>query len=249
VKQSCVAFIPARSGSKRIPDKNVKKLGNHPILAYTIQAALESHVFDAVICATDSQTYASIATYYGAEAPFLRSVEISGDKSSDIEWVEWMLVKLSEIGRDYEFFSILRPTNPFRSASTIKRAWLAFSSDSKADSLRAVEKCKQHPGKMWQIDGNRMNPIMACKIGSVPWHSSQYQNLPEFYAQNASLEIAKSSVVLDHNSISGEQIVPFITSGFEGFDINMFEDWLLAEQLLAHEKAKLPEISLPPYEN
>ena len=129
MKQSCVAFIPARSGSKRIPDKNVKKLGNHPILAYTIQAALESHVFDAVICATDSPKYASIATHYGAEAPFLRSAEISGDKSSDIEWVEWMLVKLSEIGRDYEFFSILRPTNPFRSASTIKRAWLEFSSD------------------------------------------------------------------------------------------------------------------------
>ena len=82
-----VAFIPARSGSKRVPNKNIKLLGGHPMLAYTIQAAVDSGIFDAVICATDSEQYADIARHYGAEVPFLRSAAISGDKSPDVEWV------------------------------------------------------------------------------------------------------------------------------------------------------------------
>ena len=76
-----VAFIPARSGSKRVPNKNIRTLSGHPMLAYTIRAAIDSGVFDAVICATDSELYADVARHYGAEVPFLRSAEISSDKS------------------------------------------------------------------------------------------------------------------------------------------------------------------------
>ena len=84
MKPRIVALIPARSGSKRIPDKNIKLLSGHPLIAYTIQSALESEIFDSVICATDNRYYAEIAEYYGAEAPFLRNETISGDKSPDI---------------------------------------------------------------------------------------------------------------------------------------------------------------------
>ena len=248
LNSKAVAFIPARSGSKRVPNKNIKQLGEHPMLAYTVRAAIDSGVFDAVICATDSQLYADVALHYGAEVPFLRPVEISGDKSPDIEWVIWMLRQLKELGRDYEIYSILRPTSPFRLPSTIRRAWQAFSEDSQADSLRAIETCKQHPGKMWVVRGKRMLPVMPFTLNGTPWHSSQYTVLPEIYAQDASLEIAWSRLALEHNNIAGEAIIPFISEGLEGFDINEIEDWLLAEHYLAEGKATLPIISNPAFE-
>lgn len=246
-KPSAVAFIPARSGSKRVPNKNVRVLRGHPVLAYTVRAALDSGVFDAVICATDSEAYADVARHYGAEVPFLRSAEISGDKSPDIEWLTWMLNSLAQQGRSYDVFSILRPTSPFRLPETIQRAWQAFSADPAADSLRAVEKCRQHPGKMWVIRGGRMLPVLPFSNGTTPWHSSQYAALPEVYAQDASLEIAWTRVVLERNSIAGEAIIPFVSQGLEGFDINEPEDWLLAEHYLARGEARLPVIDRAAY--
>lgn len=242
-----VAFVPARSGSKRVPNKNIRLLKGHPMLAYTVRAAIDSGVFDTVICATDSEAYAEVARYYGAEVPFLRPVEISGDKSPDIEWVIWMLKALQERGREYAVFSILRPTSPFRQPETIQRAWDLFISDPRADSLRAIEKCKQHPGKMWVIRGRRMLPLLPFTNGPTPWHSSQYAALPEIYAQDASLEIAWARVALEQNSIAGEAIIPFVSQGFDGFDINDPEDWWMAEWLLSTGAARLPYISQSPY--
>jgi CMP-N,N'-diacetyllegionaminic acid synthase len=249
MKPRTVAFIPARSGSKRVPNKNIRPLGGHPMLAYTVRAAIDSGIFDAVICATDSEEYASVARYYGAEVPFLRSKEISGDKSPDIEWVVWMLKSLAAAGREFDIFSILRPTSPFRLPETIRRAWQAFSADPAADSLRAVEKCKQHPGKMWVIRGGRMLPVMPFTNNGTPWHSSQYAALPEIYAQDASLEIAWSRLALEQNTIAGEAVIPFVSQGLEGYDINEPEDWLLAEHYLAQGEARLPTIDQPPYSN
>ncbi|MDO8989273.1 MAG: acylneuraminate cytidylyltransferase family protein [Sideroxyarcus sp.] len=248
MKPKTVAFIPARSGSKRVPNKNVKPLAEHPMLAYTVRAAIDSGVFDSVICATDSELYADVARHYGAEVPFLRSAEISGDKSPDIEWVVWMLNTLKAQGRDYEIFSILRPTSPFRLPETIRRAWNVFTSDPNADSLRAIEKCKQHPGKMWVVRGKRMLPVMPFTNGTTPWHSSQYAALPEIYAQDASLEIAWSRIAREQNTIAGEAIIPFISQGLEGFDINEPEDWLLAEHYLAKGEARLPVVSQTPFQ-
>ena len=247
MKPRTVAFIPARAGSKRVKDKNIRPLSGHPMLAYSIRAAIDSGVFDAVICATDSERYADVARHYGSEVPFLRSAAISGDKSPDIEWVVWMLKSLKESGRDFEVFSILRPTNPFRQPETIRRAWSMFIEDPGADSLRAIAKCKQHPGKMWVLRGMRMLPLLPYTNSSTPWHSSQYDALPEIYAQDASLEIAWSRVPLEQNSIAGEAIIPFISHGLEGFDINNPEDWWMAERLLATREATLPAIRLPPY--
>lgn len=217
-------------------------------MAYTIRAAIDSGVFDDVICATDSSLYADMARHYGAEVPFLRPSDISGDKSPDIEWVVWMLKQLREQGRNYDIFSILRPTSPFRQPETIRRAWDTFSNDQGADSLRAIEKCKQHPGKMWVIRGKRMLPLMPFTNGTTPWHSSQYAALPEIFTQDASLEIAWTSIALKQKSIAGEVIIPFVSQGLEGFDINDPEDWLLAEHYLAKGEAKLPVISLLPYQ-
>ena len=244
---SIVALIPARAGSKRVPDKNIRPLAGHPLIAYTISSALQSQVFSAVIVSTDSQLYGDIAGHYGAEVPHLRPSELAGDLSPDIEWVEYTLRRLQKNGRDYDCFSILRPTSPFRLPETIKRAWQAFLAGEGADSLRAVEKCKQHPGKMWVVRGNRMVPLLPLTPPEQPWHSSQYQSLPEVYAQNASLEIAWSRVVFEGRTIAGNVLMPFFTKGYEGFDLNSDYDWNIAEQLVRSGQAGLPSIPQSPY--
>ncbi len=247
-KPSCIALIPARAGSKRVPDKNVRMLGSHPLMAYSIATAQESGLFDAVVVSTDDARYAAIAQYYGADVPFLRPAELATATSPDIEWVRFTLLQLAQAGRTFDCFSILRPTSPFRTANAICRAWQTFLADSGADSLRAVEKCGQHPGKMWVMDNGRMRPFISGNINGVPWHSCQMAALPEVYVQNASLEIAWTRIAMEGGSIAGTNIVPFISQGMEGFDINVPEDWIVAEHLLAQGQAALPLISTAPFQ-
>jgi len=243
-----VALIPARQGSKRVPGKNVRRLGAHPVLAYTVAPALDSGVFDAVIVSTDSEETAAVARHYGAVVPFLRPAQFAGDTSPDIEWVEYTLAELQRQGRTWDAFSLLRPTSPFRSAATIQRAWTRFAAQEGADSLRAVEKCAQHPGKMWTVNGDRMTPLLQGAPPGRPWHSTPYQALPPVYVQNASLEMAWTRVVFDHRTIAGDVIVPFFTEGYEGFDINDQYDWMVAERVLADGAASLPPVPQVPYE-
>jgi CMP-N,N'-diacetyllegionaminic acid synthase len=246
-KPSAVALIPARSGSKRVPHKNITKLNGHPLIAYTICAARDSDVFDAVIVSTDSLEYAEVARHYGAEVPFLRPAEFSGDTSPDIEWLQHILKSLAEGGRPYDAFALLRPTSPCRKPETIRRAWAQFLEEEGVHSLRAVEKCEQHPGKMWIVRGKRMHPLMPMGPEAVPYHSTQYAGLPVVYVQNASLEIAWSRVPLEMGSIAGEVLTPFLTQGDEGFDVNRPDDWRLLEMALARGDATLPAIAVAPY--
>lgn len=244
---SCLALIPARAGSKRVPDKNIRLLAGHPTIAYTIAAAWQSGIFSAIVVSTDSEHYADIARHYGAEVPFLRPAEIAGDTSADIEWIEYTLGRLADTGRTYDCFSILRPTSPFRLPQTIQRAWAEFQAESGVDSLRAVEKCQQHPGKMWIIRGKRMSPLLPLGPAELPWHSTQYPGLPEVYVQNASLEIAWTRVIADTHTISGWVLMPFLTHDHEGYDVNQPFDWQYAEELVRTGQATLPVISQPPY--
>jgi len=242
-----VALIPARAGSKRVPGKNVRRLGGHPLLAYTIAAALESRIFSDVIVSTDSQEYAEIAAHYGASVPFLRPSEFATDISPDIEWVAHALAELRAAGRATDAFSLLRPTSPFRQATTIHRGWTAFLAEHGVDSLRAVERCRQHPGKMWTVSGHRMTPFVPDQPADRPWHSSQTQTLPPVYVQNASLEIAWTRVVFDTHTIAGTHVMPFFTEGLEGFDVNTREDWIVAEHFVATGEARLPSVGRPAY--
>jgi CMP-N,N'-diacetyllegionaminic acid synthase len=244
---SCIALIPARSGSKRVPDKNIRPLAGHPLIAYSISAAVRSEIFSDIIVSTDSQHYADIASYYGADVPFLRPEEFSGDVSPDIEWVVYTLNTLRQQGKVYDCFSIIRPTSPFRLPQTIRRAWDTFLAEDGVDSLRAVEKCKQHPGKMWVVKGKRMYPLLPFGQEQHPWHSSSTQSLPLIYVQNASLEIAWTHVALEKGSIAGEVLVPFFTEEYEGFDVNHPYDWHLAEELVHSGQAVLPDVRENPY--
>ena len=216
------------------------------MLAYTIAPAIESGIFEAVIVSTDSEETAAVARQYGAEVPFLRPAAFATDISPDIEWVEYTLRELGAQGRAWDAFSLLRPTSPFRTRETIRRAWRQFTSDLDVDSLRAVELCAQHPGKMWVVDGNRMRPLLAQpEPRTQPWHSTPYQALPRVYIQNASLEIAWTRVPLEKHTIAGDVLMPFITEGYEGFDINDPHDWMIVEHLIADGTVSLPRIGRP----
>ena len=242
-----VALIPARSGSVRVPNKNVRPLAGHPLIAYTIAAAKASGVFDAVVVSTDSELYANVARHYGAEVPFLRDPGIAASTSPDIEWVLHALDALEAGGRGFEVFSILRPTSPFRKPETIRRAWTTFTEAEGVDSLRAVEPVEQHPGKMWVVRGGRMTPLLPLTPEDAPWHSQQKAALPTVYVQNASLEIAWTDMARRTRSIAGSVLVPFLTEGDEGVDINGPADWWYAEHLIATGEARLPQVSDPAY--
>jgi len=244
---STVCLIPARSGSKRIANKNIMDINGHPLLAYTISTAINSGVFDAIIVSTNSTEYADIAKHYGAEVPFLRPSEFSEDLSPDIEWVKYTLNELLARGRNFDHFSILRPTSPFRTEATIRRAMVQFSECTYADSIRAVELCTQHPGKMWTIVDNFLIPLLPAQSEGVEWYSSPTQSLPKVWVQNASLEIARTNCVTELNSISGKRILSFKTLYPEGLDLNTPADEVVLRSLVGSSPFLLPKISQSPY--
>jgi N-acylneuraminate cytidylyltransferase len=239
VSPAAVALVPARAGSQRVPGKNVRELDGHPLIAYTIAAARESGVFDAVVVSTDSPGIAEVARRYGAEVPGLRPEEIATSTSSDIDWVVHVMA-----GRREQLFSILRPTSPFRTAATIRRALeQLLALGDRVDSIRAVELVKQHPAKMWTIDGELMRPLLPQPEDETPLHSRQYAALPEVYVQNSSLEIAWTRVLAGPlPTISGTRVAPFLTEGAEGLTIDYPEDFERAEALVARGEAGLPPI-------
>jgi CMP-N,N'-diacetyllegionaminic acid synthase len=242
-----IGLIPARFGTKRIPNKNVMPLYGHPLIAYTIAMAIESGVFERVVVSTDSPDYADIARHYGAEVPFLRPRELAADSSRDFDWIYHLLSELERGGSSYEVFSILRPTSPFRKSETIKRAYEEFCIDKSLDSLRAVEPCSQHPGKMWRVSGNLLVPVLPVQPDEGEWYSSPTQSLPEVWVQNACIEFAYTRCLFEQKSISGKRIGAFKTVFPEGFDLNTQADVVSLNLLLDSGQYSLPTINAEPF--
>ena len=117
-----LALIPARSGSKGVPDKNVRPLGGQPLIAWSIAAAMRSHAIDRVIVSTDSDAYGKIAIKHGAEVPFLRPSEIAADFSPDLEFILHALDWLGDRGEEPDLIVHLRPTTPFRTPTHLDAA-------------------------------------------------------------------------------------------------------------------------------
>ena len=243
---SAVALVPARSGSERVPGKNVRPLAGHPLLAYAIESALQSGVFERVVCSTDSEEIADVARWYGADVPFLRPAEYATSTSPDIEWLAFTLERLEQ---GYELFAIVRATNPFRGPAAIRRGLEQLLATPEADSLRAVELVKQHPGKMWLLaeDGRTMRPLLDQASLDVAWHAGQYQALPPVYVQSSALEIARSRVVAESGTREGRVVAPFFTDGYESLNVDDEEDWERAERLVASGAAVLTVVGRPPY--
>jgi CMP-N,N'-diacetyllegionaminic acid synthase len=227
-----VAFVPARAGSERVPHKNVRPLAGHPLIAYAIETARQSGVFERVVVSTDSEEIADIARWYGADVPFLRPAEYATSTSPDVEWLLYTLERLEE---EYELCAIVRATNPFRGPE--------------ADSLRAVQLVKQHPGKTWVLEDDRrtMRPLIDQSHLEVAWHAGQYPALPEVYIQNSALEIMRVRAVLETRTREGRVVAPYVTEGYEGLNVDDEEDWERAERLVETGAARLPEVGRPPY--
>jgi CMP-N,N'-diacetyllegionaminic acid synthase len=242
---TAIAFVPARWGSERVPGKNIRPLAGHPLIAYAIAAAKTSGMFVRVVVSTDSEETAEIARWYGADVPFLRPVEYATATSPDAEWLSYTLERLDE---SYERFAIIRATSPFRGPETIRRGMEQLLATPEADSLRAVELVRQHPGKMWLLaeDGRTMRPLLEQSHLDVAWHAGQYQALPRVYVQNSALEIAWTRVVAETGTREGRVLAPFLTEGYEGFSIDYDEDWQRAEELAATGAASLPSIDRAP---
>ena len=241
-----IAFIPARGGSQRVPRKNIRVLGEHPLIAYSIASAFDSGVFDAIYVSTEDAEIASIARGYGAQI-IDRPPHLADNTATDADWLRHALQVLNN--PPLVTWAILRPTSPFRAAATIRRAWTVFRQHDTADSIRAVERVTQHPGKMWSWmgDGYPLRPLLDHKHpDGTPWHSSPTQTLPAYYVQNACLEMGHGSNIWTHGTIHGRKVAPFFTTDHEGLDVNSERDWRLAEALIASGEAALPPVSVAP---
>jgi CMP-N,N'-diacetyllegionaminic acid synthase len=243
---TAIALIGARGGSERVPGKNVRRLAGHPLLAYAIATARSSGLFERVLVSTDSEQIAEVARWYGADVPFLRPAAFATSTSPDIEWIAWTLPQLDT---SYDLFAIVRATNPFRGPDALRRGLEQLLATPEADSVRAVQRVKEHPGKMWELakDGRTMTPLLDQSRLEVAWHAGQYQALPPVYVQNSALEIAWTRVVTETGTREGRVLAPFLTQGYEGLNIDDEDDFARAEALVAEGRASLSHVDREPY--
>ena len=228
-----LCIIPARSGSKGIPDKNIKKFHGKPLLAWTIIQAIKCKYKMKIIVSTDSNKYADIAKEYGAEVPFLRPKEISEDLSTDLEFIKYTSETL-ELLHKYKSDIILqlRPVTPNRSVKMINNCLDTFIKNfEEYDSLRTVIKSEKSPYKMYSIDkeNNILKPLFD-NINDIQESFNQpRQILPPTYLHNGYIDIIKTDI-LKNDLISGDKIYPYIKDKSDNIDIDYEDDWKNAEK-------------------
>ena len=245
-----VALIPARAGSVRVQNKNTRPLNGHPLLAYAIGVAQEAGIFESTWVSSDSLEVLDAAARYAdiRQGQIIRPSHLALDDSPDIEWVTDAMDSLEP----YDAFAIIRPTSPFRRGPWIRKAWEILQACPRADSIRAVRPCGEHPAKMWRRIGitetqarytQFISPVLNGIGYEAPWHSMPTQLLPTVYTQTAALEIAWTRVL--PGSISGQMVLPYFTErdAPEAIDINEPSDFELAERLAAEHPEWLPSIN------
>ena len=206
-----MAIIPARSGSKGLPDKNVKILAGRPLLAYSIAAAQLATNIQRTIVSTDSEQYASIAREYGAEVPFLRPVEISGDASSDYEFIKHILDWM-ETNERYqpEYLVHLRPTTPFREPKYIDVAIERMRQSDGATALRSVHEMSSSTYKTFEIEEDYLKCVCtgSWDISATGRPRQEYKKT---YEGNGYVDIIRSSYVLENYKIHGDRVIAYVT--------------------------------------
>lgn len=224
-----LAIIPARSGSKSVKDKNIRMMNGEPMIAYSIQHALESKKITRTIVSTDSDYYAEIAKKYGAEVPFIRPKELASDESLDIDVFEHALKLLKE-KENYvpDIVVQLRPTYPIRDVNDIDRMIEMLEEDENADSVRCIAPSKEIAYKMWRKkEDGQIYPILS---DITEGYNMPRQKLPQIYYQNACIDVMRTKVIVEKHSMSGDKILGYEMS--HNFDIDTEEEFLLAESYL-----------------
>lgn len=227
-----MALIPARGGSKSIPRKNIRPFAGHPLIAYSIAAALAAETIRRVVLSTDDEEIAAMARDYGAETPFIRPDEYSRDDTPDLPVFRHALEWLRE-NENYlpEIVVQLRPTSPFRHTWHIDQAVRRLVERPEADAVRTVCVPFQNPFKMWQINlDGFMQPLLATEFPEA--YNLPRQALPQVYWQTGYVDAAWRDTIMVKNSMTGDQILPLVIGSDEWIDIDSPEDWQRAERLL-----------------
>lgn len=214
-----IAVITARGGSKRIPKKNIKEFCGKPILAYSIQAAVEAGIFDEIMVSTDSEEIADTARKYGAKVPFMRSEETANDFATTNDVLREVFVEYKKLGSVFEMAVCIYPTAPFVTADKLKRA-VALMKDG-VDAVTPVVKFSFPPQRAMVIQDGKLN----YQYPNYRYTRSQdlepiYHDCGQFYV------VRPENILEDKGDLT---IVPYICSELEVQDIDNEEDWKLAE--------------------
>jgi CMP-N,N'-diacetyllegionaminic acid synthase len=233
-----VGLIGARGGSKSIPRKNIKLFANKPLIVHSIEQAKRSKLIDAVYLSTDDNEIAEIGKQNGALVPFIRPKEISGDLSVDFEFVYHFIEYFKENGFEMPDLIVqLRPTYPTRKVDIIDDCIEKFMiSHKEYDSLRTIVEVEHPPYKMYKIVNNILTPLFSEVNGLKEPYNCPRQILPKTYWHNGYLDIIKVDTVLNKNSITGDNIYPYIMDKREVDDIDTEEQWRRAEEKLLNKK-------------
>lgn len=206
-----MAIIPARAGSKGIKHKNLLPVCDHPLLSYSIAAAKLCPLIDRVIVTTDSSEIAAIAKSYGAEAPFLRPIELAQDLSTDKEFLIHALDYL-ERNESYlpDYLVHLRPTTPNRDPHRISEAIRLFIDDSQATSLRSAHKAEICPYKWFRIDPTGYYRSISSDIDLLATNNPR-QSFPDLYVPNGYVDVLSAQTIRSSSTIHGSMIKFFPT--------------------------------------
>ena len=226
---NAIAIITARGGSKRIPKKNIKNFCGKPIIAYSIEAALKSCLFDEIMVSTDSQEIADISVAYGAKIPFLRSECTSGDYATTADVITEVLENYSKAGKTFDQFACIYPTAPFVTGSHLAEA---MSLMDEADAVVAVVKYSFPPQRAFVIREERV-------VYQYPqYERTRSQDLEPIYHDCGQFYICSTACFREHHSLILPNTKPYIFPEKEVQDIDTLSDWMIAEEkykLLARE--------------
>ena len=226
--EKVLIIIPARSGSKGVENKNIRPFAGHPLIAYSITAALFCRSASRVVVLTDSDEIAEVAKRYGAEVPFLCPAEIATDTSRDIEFCEHVLANIDEADA-YGYIVILRPTSPIRPHGFIDAGMLKLMDTPDADSLRAVTDAPATPYKMWHQRGGRLAPVLSDPDIPEAYNAPRHE-LPQVYWQTGHLDVIRRETI-EKGSITGGYVLPLYIEPKYCVDIDSSEDFERAESV------------------
>jgi len=220
-----IAIIPARSGSKGLPDKNIKLLCGKPLLCYSIEAALKSNLFDTVHVSTDSEQYAKIARSYGADVPFLRSTENSCDTAASWSVVLEVFNNYAKLRSQFDNFMLLQPTSPLRGCDDITAAF-AMMKEKNANAVVSV--CRGEYHHTLPADGGMTN-FMPNEI-----KNNRRQDSEPFYRINGAMYLANVAYFLENSDIYRSACFAYIMDPKRSIDIDDELDFLFAEAALMY---------------
>jgi len=238
-----VAIIPARGGSKSLPRKNIRTVAGKPLIAWSIETALQCPQIERTIVSTDDAEIAAIARQHGAEVPFLRPAEFAGDFSTDFDALHHALTWLRDNeGAVPDAIAYLRPTEPLRRVATVKAAIEKLIATPEADSLRSVRPAQQTPYKMWTLGKEWLGQVATLPGIDEPFNQPR-QKLPAVYWQDGYIDVIWSRTILEQQSSTGRRILGFLIDE-PAANID-YEDEIAAAEILLRQPQAAAQKSEP----